>query len=174
MWSVSLIHSWQQATFTQSGRYGCGWVTDDNSWGALDCGEWRIKGNHIGCRYKGAPSPLPSLPFLFPPSPHPSVFLVYSMFFLAMLKHRWKSVFPLEESEHSRSQHAFSIYLACQRCKKSGTSEWVMEMVMATPQGCHSMFSMQNFWKILTFIRNVLGIKFNLISLYLMYYFAFR
>lgn len=45
--------SW--AIFTQAGRYGKAWVTDENPWGALDYGEWKIKRNHIGHRYKRSP-----------------------------------------------------------------------------------------------------------------------
>lgn len=45
--------SW--AIFTQAGRYGKACVTDENPWGALDYGEWKIKRNHIGHRYKRSP-----------------------------------------------------------------------------------------------------------------------
>lgn len=58
--------SW--AIFTQAGRYGKAWVTDENPWGALDYGEWKIKRNHIGHRYKRSPL------FLF----YPSLFLFSS------------------------------------------------------------------------------------------------
>lgn len=58
--------SW--AIFTQAGRYGRAWVTDENPWGALDYGEWKIKRNHIGHRYKRSPL------FLF----YPSLFLFSS------------------------------------------------------------------------------------------------
>lgn len=49
----SRADSW--ATFTQSGRYGCAWVTDENPWGALDYGEWTVKRNHIGHSDKRSP-----------------------------------------------------------------------------------------------------------------------
>lgn len=44
-------------------------VTDENPWGALDYGGWKIKRNHIGHRYKGSPPLLFSPPlFAFCPS----------------------------------------------------------------------------------------------------------
>lgn len=63
--------SW--AIFTQAGRYGKAWVTDENPWGALDYGEWKIKRNHIGHRYKRSPLFLfyPSL--FFSPLPYQAV-----------------------------------------------------------------------------------------------------
>lgn len=76
----SSASSW--AVFTQAGRYGKAWVTDENPWGALDYGEWKIKRNHIGHRYKRSPLFLflTPAPCFFSPLPYQAVTNVENCF----------------------------------------------------------------------------------------------
>lgn len=66
---MCLPHPGQQLSHFHTGRQvQPSLVTDENPWGALDYGEWTMKRNHIGHRYKGSPLLLFSPP-LFPFSP---------------------------------------------------------------------------------------------------------
>ena len=63
---VCLPHPEQQLSHFHTGRQvQPSLVTDENPWGALDYGEWTMKRNHIGHRYKRSPLLLFSPP-LFP------------------------------------------------------------------------------------------------------------
>lgn len=63
---VCLPHPEQQLSHFHTGRQvQQSLVTDENPWGALDYGEWTMKRNHIGHRYKRSPLLLFSPP-LFP------------------------------------------------------------------------------------------------------------
>lgn len=66
---VCLPHPEQQLSHFHTGRQvQPSLVTDENPWGAPDYGEWTMKRNHIGHRYKRSPLFLCSPP-LFPFSP---------------------------------------------------------------------------------------------------------